>query len=111
MRPRKKPVSSSNRSWDLQDALTRVVTTIIFSATLIYNPIVYAIIDTRGVHFVYVFFAIVFLVLGILFSSSFRPRRDTDISSEVTCTTNSIPSGTCVLNYTLTALPVKYIRT
>ena len=53
-------------------------------ATLIFNPIVYLIIDAKGVHYVYAVFAIILLVLGVLFSSAFRPRRDTDISSEVT---------------------------
>ena len=54
-------------------------------ATLIFNPIVYAILNATSVRFVYTVLAVVTFTVGLMTSCTFRERRDSDAADDVTC--------------------------
>ena len=64
-------------------------------ATLIFNPIVYAILNATSVRFVYTVLAVVTFTVGLMTSYTFRERRDTDVSDDVTCTEDDYSKLEC----------------
>lgn len=67
---------------------TSICTVLYFlSATLLFNPLVYTIVSNTSVRFLYSTLSVATLVIGLVTSSTFRPRQESDITYESTACT------------------------
>ena len=64
-----------------------------FSATLIFNPLSYALYQATSVRMVYVILSVLTLLIGLVTSATLRPLRESDVTESLAVTSHAKESS------------------